>query len=66
MIEHYNRNGERLADVAGVVISRADFPAVYALMDRINGGNYEKKGVANDPGDGAEADYDFRRNRVAN
>lgn len=66
MITHYTKDGRMLADVAGVVISRADFPAVYALMDRINGGRYEEKGIADNPGNGAEADNHFRGNRLAN
>ena len=65
MIEHYNKNGEKLADISGRVISRADFPAVYALAEQITRREHEK-GIANNPGNGAKADNGFRVNRVAN
>jgi hypothetical protein len=65
MIEHFDKNGEKLADISGRVISRADFPAVYALAEQITRREHEK-GIADNPGDGAETDNGFRVNRVAN
>ena len=65
MIEHYNKNGEKLADISGRIISRADFPAVYALAEQITRREHEK-GITDNPGNGAETDNRFRVNRVAN
>lgn len=64
MIEHFDKNGKKIASISGRVISRADFPAVYALAEQIR--REHEKGIANNPGNGAEADNHFRRNRVAN
>lgn len=62
MIEHYNRHGKKIASISGRVISRADFPAVYALLEQIR--REDEKGIANNPDNGAKADNDFRRNRA--
>lgn len=64
MIEHFDKNGKKLASITGRIISRADFPAVYALAEQIR--REHEKGIANNPGNGAETYNHFRGDRVAN
>ena len=60
MVRNFTKTGRPL-EIAGLVVRRADFPAVYAILE----GHYEK-GFEHDTDNGAQADNDFRRDRACN
>lgn len=43
MVKHVLKDGTVLDDISGIVIKKEQFPAVYEILDRLNGDSYEKE-----------------------
>lgn len=44
MIRHHFRNGTEAEDIQGHIIGREDAPAIYKIIEQMEGGTNEKEG----------------------
>lgn len=47
MVKHILKDGTVLDDISGIVIKKEQFPAVYEILDRLNGGDSYEKEISN-------------------